>query len=50
MARTNKPDNPKTTINIKRTTRNKLNNLKIIPEEHLDNVINRLIEVYNEKS
>ena len=47
MTRTNNPDNLNTSINVKRTTRNKLNKLKTIPEEHLDSVINRLLKRIN---
>jgi len=44
MPRINKPDKQKTQINVQRTTRDKLNDLKNIPEEHLDSVIKRLIK------
>ena len=43
MPRANNPDNLKTQINVKRTTRDKLNKLKKMPEEYLDSVIVRLI-------
>jgi len=46
MPRINKPNNLRTTINVRRMTRDKLNDLKEIPEEHLDSVINRLIKIY----
>ncbi len=48
MPQINKPDNLRTTIDVKRVTRDKLNDLKEIPEEHLDSVINRLIKIYEE--
>lgn len=48
MTRPNNPDNLRTSINIKRTTRDKLDKLKKIPEEYLDSTINRLIESYEE--
>ena len=44
MARPNNPDNPRTQINVWRTTRNRLVELKTIPEETMDSVINRLID------
>jgi len=43
MTRRNNPDNPRTQINVKRTTRDKLNKLRIYPREYLDSVIVRLI-------
>jgi len=43
MTRPNKPENPRTSANIKRTTRNKLDNLREYPKEELDSVIMRLI-------
>lgn len=49
MTRPNNPDNLRTSINVKRTTRDKLNKLKNIPEEHLDSVIVRLINKFNER-
>lgn len=48
MPRTNNPDKQRTSINVLRTTRDKLNKLKKIPEEHLDSVVNRLIKSYEE--
>lgn len=47
MTRRNNPDNLRTSINVKRTTRDKLNKLKKIPEEYLDSVIVRLINKFN---
>lgn len=46
MPRKNVPERNKTTIWVDKETRDKLNTLKIIPEEHLDSVINRLINKY----
>jgi hypothetical protein len=43
MTHPNKPTNPKTTISVYKTTRNKLCKLKKVPEEYLDSVIVRLI-------
>lgn len=48
MTRSNNPDNPNTSIKIKRTTRNKLNELRKYPREYLDLVIVRLIKSYKE--
>lgn len=44
MTRRNKPNNPRTQINVKRTTRDKLNKLRKYPREYLDSVIMRLID------
>ena len=49
MTRPNNPDNLRTSINVKRTTRNKLNKLKKVKEEYLDSVIVRLINDNKEK-
>lgn len=46
MVRRNNPNNPNTSINVKRTTRNKLNKLRKYPGEYLDLVIVRLINCY----
>lgn len=43
MTRPNNPDNLRTQINVKRTTRDKLNKLRRYPREYLDDVIVRLI-------
>ena len=43
MTRPNNPDNLRTQINVKRTTRDKLNKLRKYPREYLGLVINRLI-------
>lgn len=48
MPRTNNPNKQKTSINVLRTTRDKLNNLRNYPGEYLDLVINRLIKSYEE--
>ena len=48
MPRTNNPNKQKTSINVKRTTRDKLNKLREYPREYLDLVINRLIKSYEE--
>jgi len=48
MTRRNNPDNLRTSINVKRTTRDKLNILRKYPREYLDLVINRLIKSYEE--
>lgn len=48
MTRPNNPDNPRTQISVKRTTRDRLNKLKIVEEEFLDSVVKRLIESYEE--
>ena len=47
MTRPNNPNNPRTQINVKRTTRNKLNDLRKYPGEYLDSVIMRLINKIN---
>ena len=44
MPRPNNPHNPRTTINVKRMTRDKLNRMRIYPMEYLDLVIVRLIK------
>ncbi len=49
MTRHNKPNNPRTQINVKRTTRNKLNILRKYPKEPLNSVIVRLIDDNNKK-
>ena len=49
MTRPNNPDNPKTQINVKRTTRDGLNKLREYPGEFLDLVIVRLIKDNNKK-
>lgn len=49
MTRPNNPDNQKTQINVKRTTRDRLNKLKLVEEEFLDSVIMRLIDKKNKK-
>jgi len=41
-------ENKRTTIWVSIETRNKLNSLRIIPEEHIDSVLQRLIKVYEE--
>ena len=46
MTRHNNPDNPDTSIKVKRTTRNKLNKLRKYPTDYLDLVIVRLINNY----
>lgn len=50
MAVREPPKPPKKTVNIKihRDTHEKLKALRIIPEEHLDTVIKRLIKFYEE--
>lgn len=48
MTRRNNPDNPRTSINVKRTTRDGLNKLRKYPGEYLDLVINRLIKSYKD--
>ncbi len=48
MPRKNKPESRKTTITIDREIRDKLDTLKLIPEEHLNSVLKRLIESYEE--
>jgi len=42
-------ENKRTTIWVSIETRNKLNSLRIIPEEYMDSVINRLIKEHEEK-
>jgi len=42
-------ENKRTTIWVSIETRNKLNKLRIIPEEYMDSVINRLIKEHEEK-
>ncbi|KKM95378.1 hypothetical protein LCGC14_1188820 [marine sediment metagenome] len=49
MVRKNKPKNKNTTVVIKRTTRNRLNGLKKDKEDFLDLIINRLIDIYNDR-
>ena len=44
MMRPNNPHNKRTTISVKRETRDRLNKLKNVPEEYLDSVIVRLID------
>jgi len=49
MTRPNNPDNPDTSIKVKRTTRDGLNKLRRYPREYLDLVIVRLINNYKKK-
>ena len=49
MPRTNNPNKQRTSINVKRTTRDKLNKLRKYPREYLDSVIVRLINKFNER-
>lgn len=46
MPRKNIPEKRTTSITISREIRDKLNTLKIIPEEHLNSVLKRLINEY----
>ncbi len=44
MTRPNNPDNPRTQLNVWRTTRDRLVESKMIPEETMDSVINRKLD------
>ena len=48
MPRKNIPERKKTAVQLNKEIRDKLNTLKIIPEEKLESVIKRLIESYEE--
>lgn len=48
MVRPNNPNNPNTSIKVKRPTRDVLNKLRKYPGEYLDSVIMRLIKSYKE--
>ena len=48
MTRPNNPNKQRTSINVKRTTRDKLDKLREYPREYMDLVINRLIKSYEE--
>ena len=48
MPRKNIPERKTTTITIDREIRDKLETLKLIPEEHLNSVLRRLIKIYEE--
>ena len=47
MTRPNNPNNPNTSIKVKRPTRDVLNKLRKYPGEYLDSVIMRLINKIN---
>ena len=48
MPRKNIPERKKTAIQVDKEIRDKLNSLKIIPEEKLESVISRLIKEHED--
>ena len=49
MSEKERLEKERTTLWVSKKTRNMLHRLKIIPEEHMDSVINRLIKEHKEK-
>jgi len=48
MSQKNKSGNKKTTIRVDVTIRDKLNELRLVPGEYLNSVLERLIKSYEE--
>ena len=48
MSEKNKTKSEKTTIRVDVTIRNKLNELRLVPGEYLNSVLERLIKVFEE--
>jgi len=48
MSEKEKLEDERTTLWVSKKTRDKIHSLRIIPEEHVDSVLQRLIKVYEE--